>query len=120
MFLGAMIMGPLGAFLLKLIDNALHGKIKAGFEMLVANFSLGILGGIMAIVGLLGVGPVVQALTNAAGAGVDFLVSSGLLPFASVFVEPAKVLFLNNAINQGDPDPAGLAQAAEPASRSCS
>jgi PTS system mannitol-specific IIC component len=113
MFLGAMIMGPLAGFLLKLIDDALHGKIKAGFEMLVANFSLGILGGILAIIGLLGVGPVVQALTNAAGAGVDFLIRSGLLPLASIVVEPAKVLFLNNAINQGILTPLGVAQSAE-------
>ena len=113
MFLGAMIMGPLSAYLLKLIDDRLHNKIKAGFEMLVANFSLGILGGIMAIIGVLGVGPVVRALTNAAGAGVEFLISSGLLPLASVFVEPAKVLFLNNAINQGILTPLGLVQAQE-------
>jgi PTS system mannitol-specific IIC component len=113
MFLGAMIMGPLSAFLLKKIDDALHGKIKAGFEMLVANFSLGILGGIMAIIGLLGIGPVVTSLTRLAGAGVDALVSSGLLPLASIIVEPAKVLFLNNAINQGILTPLGLVQASE-------
>jgi PTS system mannitol-specific IIC component len=106
-------MGPLSAFLLKLIDNALHGKIKAGFEMLVANFSLGILGGIMAIIGLLGVGPIVTSLTRVAGAGVNVLVSSGLLPLASIIVEPAKVLFLNNAINQGILTPLGLVQASE-------
>ena len=113
MFLGAMIMGPLAAFLLKLFDNAVHGKIKAGFEMLVANFSLGILGGILAIIGLLGVGPIAGALTRAAGAGVNFLVSTGLLPLVSIIVEPAKVLFLNNAINHGVLSPLGIAQAAE-------
>ena len=113
MFLGAMIMGPLTAYLLKLVDNALHGKIKAGFEMLVSNFTLGILGGIMAIVGLLGVGPIVTSLTRIAGAGVDVLVNSGLLPLASIIVEPAKVLFLNNAINQGILTPLGLVQASE-------
>jgi PTS system mannitol-specific IIC component len=111
MFLGAMIMGPLAAYLLKMIDNALHGKVKAGFEMLVANFSLGILGGIMAIIGLLGVGPIVTSLTRVAGAGVNVLVTSGLLPLASIIVEPAKVLFLNNAINQGILTPLGLVQA---------
>jgi PTS system mannitol-specific IIC component len=111
MFLGAMIMGPLSALLLKLFDNAVHGKIKAGFEMLVANFSLGIIGGIMAIIGLLGVGPIVTALTRVAGVGVNALISSGLLPLASIIVEPAKVLFLNNAINQGILTPLGLVQA---------
>ena len=111
MFLGAMIMGPLAAYLLKMIDNALHSKVKAGFEMLVANFSLGILGGIMAIIGLLGVGPIVTSLTRIAGVGVNVLVTSGLLPLASIIVEPAKVLFLNNAINQGILTPLGLVQA---------
>jgi PTS system mannitol-specific IIC component len=94
-----------------MIDNALHNKVKAGFEMLVANFSLGILGGIMAIIGLLGVGPIVTSLTRVAGAGVNVLVTSGLLPLASIIVEPAKVLFLNNAINQGILTPLGLVQA---------
>jgi PTS system mannitol-specific IIC component len=113
MFLGAMIWGPAAAFLLKMFDNAVHGKIKAGFEMLVANFSLGIIGGIMAIIGVLGVGPIVSALTAAAGNGVNFLVSSGLLPLVSIIVEPAKVLFLNNAINHGVLSPLGVQQAAQ-------
>ncbi len=113
MFLGAMIMGPLAAFLLKKIDDPLHGRVKAGFEMLVANFSLGILGGLLAIVGVLGVGPVVQRLTAAAGVGVEFLISTGLLPLASIVIEPAKVLFLNNAINQGILTPLGAAQSLE-------
>ena len=113
MFLGAMIIGPLTAYLLKLLDDALHGKIKAGFEMLVANFSLGILGGIMAIIGLLGVGPIVQWLTRIAGSGVNFLITTGLLPLVSIIVEPAKILFLNNAINHGVLSPLGIAQAAQ-------
>ena len=81
--------------------------------MLVANFSLGILGGIMAIIGLLGVGPIVTSLTRLAGAGVNVLVTSGLMPLASIIVEPAKVLFLNNPINQGILTPLGLVQASE-------
>jgi PTS system mannitol-specific IIC component len=79
----------------------------------VATFSLGIIGGIMAIIGLLGIGPIVSVLTTAAGRGVDFLISSGLLPLVSIIVEPAKILFLNNAINYGVLAPLGLAQAAE-------
>jgi PTS system mannitol-specific IIC component len=113
MFLGAMIIAPIAAFILKLFDNAVHGKIKAGFEMLVANFSLGIIGGIMAIIGLLGVGPIVSGLTTVAGHGVDFLVRTGLLPLVSIIVEPAKILFLNNAINHGVLSPLGVAQAAQ-------
>jgi PTS system mannitol-specific IIC component len=111
MFLGAMIMGPLAAFLLMLFDRRIEGRIKAGFEMLVNNFSLGILGGLLALGGVVGIGPVVEKLTEAARVAVDFLVSHSLLPLVSIIVEPAKALFLNNAINHGVFSPIGLDQA---------
>ena len=38
MFLGAMIVGPLGGWAIKSFDRAVEGKIKSGFEMLVNNF----------------------------------------------------------------------------------
>ena len=113
MFLGAMIMGPLAAFLMKLFDRRVEGRIKAGFEMLVNNFSLGILGGGLALIGVVGIGPIVQALTNAASHVVDFLVDKSLLPLVSIIVEPAKALFLNNAINHGVFGPLGIEQARE-------
>jgi PTS system mannitol-specific IIC component len=113
MFLGAMIIAPLTAYVLKLFDGLVDGKIKPGFEMLVDNFSAGIIGGAFAILGKVGVGPVVDALTKGAGHAVDWLVGHHLLPFASVLVEPAKVLFLNNAINHGVFSPLGVQQVAE-------
>jgi PTS system mannitol-specific IIC component len=113
MFLGAMIAGPLGGFLIKKLDEALEGHIPAGFEMLVNNFSAGILGGILALLCFLGIGPLAETCTNALGAGVGWLVSHKLLPFASVLVEPAKILFLNNAINHGVFTPLGAQQAQE-------
>jgi PTS system mannitol-specific IIC component len=113
MFLGAMIIGPLSAFILKQIDGVLQQRTRAGFEMLVDNFSAGILGVVMAILGLLAVGPIVETLANWAGSGVDALVAAGLLPLVSIIVEPAKVLFLNNAINHGVLGPLGVAQALE-------
>ena len=113
MFLGAMIIGPLTAFILKQFDALFQNKIKPGFEMLIDNFSAGIIGGGMAIFGLWGVGPVVRTITDAAGDAVDWLVRENLLPFASVLVEPAKVLFLNNAINHGVFGPLGVAQSTE-------
>jgi len=113
MFLGAMIIGPLTAYILKLFDGLLAGKVKPGFEMLVDNFSAGIIGGGMALVGRVGIGPIVDWITKQAGQGVDWLVSHHLLPFASVLVEPAKVLFLNNAINHGVLGPLGVAQATQ-------
>ena len=111
MFLGAMIIGPLAAFVLKLFDKAVDGKIRTGFEMLVNNFSLGIIGLLMAIVGYLGIGPVVESLTTALGNGVEVLIDNRLLPIASILIEPAKVLFLNNAINHGVLGPVGVVEA---------
>ena len=113
MMLGAMIMGPLAAYLMKLIDDGLDGKIKPGFEMLINNFTLGILGMLLALGGLLGVGPVVEAFSNWLGSGVELIVNAGLLPIASIFIEPAKILFLNNAINHGVLGPLAIAEAAE-------
>ena len=111
MFLGAMIIGPLAAYLLKLLDKAIEGKVKTGFEMLIDNFSLGILGMIMALLGRLTIGPVVSRLVEWLGSGVEALVHAHLLPLASIFVEPAKVLFLNNAINHGVLSPLGAVEA---------
>ncbi|GII28004.1 PTS mannitol transporter subunit IICB [Planotetraspora mira] len=112
MFLGAMIMGPLGAFVIKQVDRLFADRIKAGFEMLVDNFSAGIVGGIMAILGVWAIGPVVRTITDAAGNVVEWLVHHDLLPLASVLIEPAKVLFLNNAINHGVLTPLGVAESA--------
>ncbi|HSJ46696.1 MAG TPA: PTS mannitol transporter subunit IICB [Euzebyales bacterium] len=112
-FLGAMIMGPLAAYVLKVLDQWIEPRIRMGFEMLVNNFSQGILGVVMAVVGYYAIGPVVQSLTTVLGNGVDVLVTNRLLPLASVIVEPAKILFLNNAINHGVLAPLGVEQAAE-------
>ena len=111
MFLGAMIVGPLAAYLLKLFDERVEGRIRMGFEMLVDNFSLGILGGGLALFGVWGIGPVVNHVTTWAGNGVQALINHHLLPLASVLIEPAKVLFLNNAINHGVLDPLGVVEA---------
>src|SRR4051812_41637579 len=113
MFLGAMIIGPLAAYVLKLFDGLVENKIRPGFEMLVDNFSAGIIGGGMAIGGLYGIGPVVEWLTKQAGHGADWLVAHDMLPLTSIVVEPAKVLFLNNAINHGVFGPLGVAEAAD-------
>ena len=113
MFLGAMIVGPLGGWLIKQWDEMVVGRIPTGFEMLVGTFSAGILGAILAIFGYWAIGPVVSVVSNAAGDAVDFLVDNTLLPLVSIIVEPAKVLFLNNAINHGVLGPLGVAEAAE-------
>lgn len=113
MFIGAMIVGPLAAWIMKKFDKLLESKIPAGFEMLVNNFSLGILGAILTIITLLGVTPLVETLNEAMRAGVGFFVDNRLLPMASIFIEPAKVLFLNNAINHGIFSPMGIQQVEE-------
>ncbi|XZF77935.1 PTS mannitol transporter subunit IICB [Bacillus sp. AL-1R] len=111
MFLGAMIMGPLGGLVIKKFDQAIQGKVKSGFEMLVNNFSAGILGAVLAVIGLIGINPVVSTLTEALANGVDLMVRANVIPLANIFIEPAKILFLNNAINHGILSPIGLEQA---------
>lgn len=113
MFMGAMIMGPLGGWAMKKADALWEGKIRPGFEMLVDNFSAGILGLLLAVFGFFGIGPIVSGFTRAAGNAVDFLVNHDLLPLTSILIEPAKVLFLNNAINHGVLTPLGTTQALE-------
>lgn len=110
MFMGAMIMGPIGGWSIKKIDSIWDGKIKPGFEMLVDNFAAGIWGMILAIGGFFALSPLVTAFANGAGAVVKWLVETNLLPVTSLFIEPAKVLFLNNAINHGVLTPLGLAE----------
>jgi PTS system mannitol-specific IIC component len=113
MFLGAMVMGPLGGWSMRKWDKVWDGKIKPGFEMLVNNFSAGIWGMVLAIVGFALAGPFVEQFSKYAGKAVDNLVAHNLMPLASIFVEPAKVLFLNNAINHGVFTPLGIDQAAK-------
>ena len=113
MFLGAMVMGPLAAWLLKQFDRATAERIAVGFEMLVATFSLGILGAAMAILGLWTIGPVVENVSVWLKSGVEGIVDAGLLPLVSILIEPGKVLFLNNAINHGVLDTIGVQQVTE-------
>lgn len=113
MFLGAMISGPLGGWCIKQFDKFIDGKIKSGFEMLVNNFSAGIIGMILALIAYFGIGPAVASLTNVLIVAVQFMVDHGLLPLTSILVEPAKILFLNNAINHGVFTSLGVTQVAE-------
>lgn len=113
MFLGAMLMGPLGGYLIKKFDKLIEGKVKSGFEMLVNNFSAGILGSLLTLLAFKGVGPVVEGLSKMLAAGVQFIVDHHILPLANVIIEPAKILFLNNAINHGILSPLGIEQATQ-------
>ncbi len=113
MLMGAMIMGPLAGWVIKKFDQAMEGRMPAGFEMLINNFSVGIFGMVLAIIGYYAIGPIMSAILSVLSAGVAFLVNHSLLPLVSVFLEPAKVLFLNNAINHGVFTPIGAEQVAE-------
>ncbi|GAA4687064.1 PTS mannitol transporter subunit IICB [Frondihabitans cladoniiphilus] len=110
MILGAMICGPLGAYLAKQMDRLWDGKIKPGFEMLVNNYSAGILGFGLFMAGFFWLSKLFGVIVTALGNAVHFLVTEHLLPLASIFIEPAKVFFLNNAINHGVLDQLGAQQ----------
>lgn len=113
MFMGAMIMGPIGGVAIKKFDEVVQDSIPGGFEMLVNNFSAGIIGGILACAAYSFVGPLVSSLTDGLASAVGSIVSAGILPLVSILVEPAKILFLNNAINHGVFTPLGMQQAQE-------
>ncbi len=113
MFLGAMIVGPLAGWLMKHVDALWDGKIKPGFEMLVNMFSAAILGGGLSILAFFGIAPVVTQISAVLGDAVSWLADHHLLPLMSIIVEPAKVLFLNNAIGNGVLVPLGAQQVVE-------
>lgn len=112
MFLGAMIAGPIGGYLIKKFDEAFEERIPSGFEMLVNNFSIGIAGVILAIIGILAVGPILDWGSRNLGDLVKRIIDAGLLPFADIPIELGKILFLNNAINHGVLVPLGVAEVA--------
>lgn len=113
MLMAAMILGPLAGFCIKKFDQVMEGHMPAGFEMLINNFSAGIIGMLLAMIGYVAIGPIMSAILAVLSAGVNILVQNSLLPLVAVFIEPAKVLFLNNAINHGIFTPLATAQAAE-------
>ncbi|MCS2148303.1 PTS mannitol transporter subunit IICB [Scandinavium manionii] len=113
MFIGAMIMGPLGGLVIKHIDKLLEKRIPAGFEMVINNFSLGIAGMLLCLLGFEVIGPAVLIANNFVKGCIEALVHTGYLPLLSIINEPAKILFLNNAIDQGVYYPLGMQQASE-------
>lgn len=113
MLMAAMVIGPLAGFCIKKFDEAMDGHMPAGFEMLINNFSAGIMGMLLAMLGYLVIGPVMSGILQVMSTGVNILVDNEVLPLVAVFIEPAKVLFLNNAINHGIFTPIATAQAAE-------
>lgn len=113
MLMAAMVMGPLAGYCIKKFDEAMEGRMPAGFEMLINNFSAGIIGMLLAMLGYVIIGPVMSGILQILSGGVNILVQNEVLPLVAVFIEPAKVLFLNNAINHGIFTPIATAQAAE-------
>lgn len=112
-FLGAMVIGPLGGWVMKVIDDWLEDRTPAGFEMLYNNFSQGIAGVGLTFVGYWVIGPVMSAVATAFGNLVKGITNAGLLPLADIPIEVGKVLFLNNAINHGVLTPLGSTEVAD-------
>lgn len=113
MFIGAMAMGPLGGWVIKKFDETFQAKIRPGFEMLVNNFSAGLIGFGLLLLAFKIVGPFVAVFTTAVGHGVQTIIDMKLLPLANILIEPAKILFLNNALNHGIFTPLGAEQVAQ-------
>ena len=113
MLMGAMVMGPFAGWVIKTFDRLMEGHTPAGFEMLVDNFSVGIVGMLLSMLGYVLIGPVMTTILSVLMGGVSILIQYSLMPLLAIFIEPAKVLFLNNAINHGIFTPIGIAQAQE-------
>ncbi|MDD4369958.1 MAG: PTS mannitol transporter subunit IICB [Anaerostipes sp.] len=113
MMIGGMVMGPLGAWIIKKVDKMFEGHVKPGLEMLVDNFSMGIVGALMMIAGFMVITPLFAAITGFLTVCVNFAIANNILPFTPIFVVPGQVLFLNNAINHGIFTPLAIEQAAE-------
>lgn len=113
MLMGAMVMGPFAGWVIKMFDRFMEDKTPAGFEMLVDNFSVGLIGMFLSMLGYIAIGPIMTAILAVLMGGVQILMQYGLMPLLAIFIEPAKVLFLNNAINHGIFTPIGIAQAEE-------
>lgn len=111
--LGSIVIGPLSGVLIKRFDKFISEKVPSGFEMLVNNFSLAIIGIILSIVGLFIVGPLMSIITTMMNLGLEFIIRKGLLPLLAIFIEPIKILFLNNAINHGIIDVMAMSQVNE-------
>ena len=111
MLMGAMVMGPFAGWVVKTFDRFMEGRTPAGFEMLIDNFSVGLIGMFLSMLGYIAIGPIMTTILAVLMGGVQILMQYGLMPLLAIFIEPAKVLFLNNAINHGIFTPIGIAQA---------
>jgi len=113
MLLGAMITGPLGGYAIKFFDKKIENKVKNGFEMLTNNFSIAIFGILLAIISFFTIGPFIEWISHILAKLIKVIVCHNLLPFTSIIIEPAKIFFLNNAINHGIFSPLGIQDASE-------
>lgn len=112
-FLGAMLVGPLAGWVMKQVDAWLEPRTPSGFEMLYNNFSQGISGLFLAMIGYVAIGPIMSSIASAFGNLVRGITDAGLLPLADIPIQVGKVLFLNNAINHGVLTPLGSTDVAE-------
>lgn len=113
MILGAMMMGPLGGWVVKKFDKLFEGKIPTGFEMLYDTFSAGILGALLSIFAFVIAEPIVTGISTGLGNFATAVTNAGLLPLIAIVIEPGKILFMNNAINHGVLAPLGIQQVTE-------
>lgn len=113
MLAGAMFMGPFAAWCIKKVDKFFEGKIKPGLEMMVNNFSLGLIGALLMVIGFFAFVPIIEGLISVFSMAINVLLDKGLLPLMAFFIQPGKLLFLNNAINHGIMIPLGVEQATQ-------
>lgn len=94
MMIGAMILGPLAAYIIKAFDKVIENRIPAGFEMLVNNFSIGAISMILAIIGFMIIKPITFGLLMILKSSKEFIVSKGLIPSIFIISFVALIIFL--------------------------
>lgn len=111
--LAAMISAPAGGILWKKTENRIKKYAGSSMQMLIRNLLTGVIGGILAGAGYYLLSPVLDFAGQCIAAGIEFLFVHKLYALCCVFIEPAKVFFLNNVVNHGILVPIGMEQLQE-------
>ncbi len=108
--MGVMIIAPAAGYIAAMAYRIIREKAWPGFEMLVKNVVIAIIGTMAALFAYFIVTPILAVGTHGLNQFVDILIRNQMLPFIGLFIEPAKVFFLNNGLNHGILIPLGMEQ----------
>lgn len=105
---GAMIMGTLAGKVYDFFENKVKEQFTIGYEMLIHNLLVGIIGGVCCLLGMIVITPLISSVSQMISQAILWLTEMKMLTLAHVLLEPLKVLFFNNIINHGILTPLGI------------